>query len=301
MAVSIKVNGVSHTLVHRGSQGVSAATLPDVCRTPMPGGPVAVPYPNVSRSATLSDGTVSVKVDGGMSAAVKGSVFASSSGDEAGALGGVASGTCGRESSWILYSFDVKMEGRNACRLTDKMLQNHGNSADLAGEMQMALVVRTLQDMVCECDQQVQPQPGDTCPSLGQRKHACMNSKIALDRSPLRMVGETAYVRKTGRPAPRPHLRMWLVGEPIHAFFRRIRGNIYPDATILDDQGRPEKFAEFKFRCPAKVPVRRGGPLSTGVQLQAWSRGQRQRTIDLGLRQDPVVTQLPELISNEAC
>jgi len=43
MALTIKVNGL--TLCHKGSGGVSSATLPDVCNTPVPGGPpVPVPY-----------------------------------------------------------------------------------------------------------------------------------------------------------------------------------------------------------------------------------------------------------------
>jgi hypothetical protein len=193
------------------------------------------------------------------------------------------------------------MEGQNACRLTDKKLQNHGNTADMAGELQMAMAVQTLQNMLCECDQQVQPAPDDTCPSLGAKKHECMNSKISQDRSPVKMVGETAYNRKTGLPAARPNTRMMLIGEPIYQFFRRITGNIYPDATILDDYGRPARFAEFKFQCPLPVPTRRGGPASTGTAMQAWSRGQFDRTTALGEKQDPPVTDEPELITNEAC
>ena len=301
MAVTIKVNGTSHTLVHKGSGGVSTATVPDVCKTPSPGGPVPIPYPNVSQTATLAHGTITVNADGGMMIAVKGSEFSASSGDNAGTLGGVKSSTFMKESTWILYSFDVKMEGRNACRLTDKKLQNHGNTADMAGELQMAIAVQTLQDMLCECDQQVQPEPDDTCPLLGAKKHECMNSKISRDRSPVKMVGETAYNRKTGQPAARPNLRMRLIGEPIHHFFRRIRGNIYPDATILDDYGRPAQFVEFKFQCPSPVPTRRGGPASRGTAKQEWSPGQVERTQKLGLKQDPPVTAEPSLVTNELC
>lgn len=45
-----------------------------------------------------------------------------------------------KEATWILYSFDVKMEGKNACRLSDKMMMNHGNTACLAGEVQPPVV-----------------------------------------------------------------------------------------------------------------------------------------------------------------
>lgn len=68
--------------------------------------------------------------------ATKGSEFSLSNGDNAGVAGGVKSSTFMKESTWILYSFDVKMDGSNACRLTDKKFQNHENTADLAGEFQ---------------------------------------------------------------------------------------------------------------------------------------------------------------------
>jgi uncharacterized Zn-binding protein involved in type VI secretion len=135
----VKVNGVANSLVHKGSNGISVATLPDVCKTPSPGGPVPLPYPNVSQSATLKKGTTTVKVDGGNMIAVKGSEFAVSNGDNPGTLGGVKSSTFMKESTWILYSFDVKMQGRNVCRLSDKKFQNHENTVDLGGEFQSFL------------------------------------------------------------------------------------------------------------------------------------------------------------------
>ena len=130
MPVTIKVNGVANSLVHKGSNGVSVATIPDVCKTPTPGGPVPMPYPNISQSATLAKGTTTVKADGGMMIAIKGSEFSLSNGDNPGVAGGVKSSTFMKESTWILYSFDVKMDGGNACRLSDKKFQNHENSGD---------------------------------------------------------------------------------------------------------------------------------------------------------------------------
>jgi hypothetical protein len=137
MAVTVKVSGVANSLVHKGSNGISAATIPDVCKTPSPGGPVPIPYPNVSQTTSLSKGTTTVKADGGMMIAIKGSEFSLSNGDNPGTLGGVKSSTFMKESTWILYSFDVKMDGKNACRLGDKKFQNHENAADLGGEVQL--------------------------------------------------------------------------------------------------------------------------------------------------------------------
>ncbi len=141
MPVTIKVNGVVNSLVHKGSNGISTATIPDVCKTPTPGGPVPIPYPNISQSATLAKGTTTVKADGGNMIAIKGSEFSISSGDEAGTVGGVVSNTFKKESTWITYSFDVKMDGANACRFTDKKFQNHQNTVDMMGEMQATVAV----------------------------------------------------------------------------------------------------------------------------------------------------------------
>jgi len=162
MPVTVKVNGAANSLVHKGSNGVSIATIPDVCKTPSPAGPVPIPYPNISQSATLDKGTTTVKADGGMMIAIKGSEFSLSNGDNAGVAGGVKSSTFMKESTWILYSFDVKMDGQGACRLTDKKFQNHENTVDLAGLFQRPLAVAlgmdpdelAVADCLCEafCD-----------------------------------------------------------------------------------------------------------------------------------------------------
>ena len=134
MAVTIGVNKLS--LVHESSDGVAMATAPDVCNTPTPVGPVPIPYPNVALSSSLAKGTKRVLVDGGSSAAIDSSEFGSSTGDEAGSSGGVGSGATAKEATWLTYSFDVWMEGANACRLTDKMLMNQGNTVCAGGVTQ---------------------------------------------------------------------------------------------------------------------------------------------------------------------
>ncbi len=81
--------------------------------------------------------------------AINGSEFSISNGDEAGSLGGVTSNTFIKESTWILYSFDVKMEGANVCRFSDKKYQNHQNTADLAGVLQAVITVREPEELKC--------------------------------------------------------------------------------------------------------------------------------------------------------
>jgi hypothetical protein len=148
--VTIKVNGTVNALVHKGGSWMSIATVPDVCKTPTPGGPVPMPYPNISQASTLSDGTSTVTVDGGNMAAIKGSKFAMSSGDEPGTLGGVKSNTFKQASTWLLYSFDVKLEGQNACRFSDKKFQNNENTVDAGGVIPLVVQV-ALDEVKMKC------------------------------------------------------------------------------------------------------------------------------------------------------
>jgi hypothetical protein len=119
------VNGL--TIVHKGSSGLAVASAPDVCKTPMPPGPTPIPYPNIAKSADLVDGTTTIKTEGCM-AAIKDCCFVTSTGDEGGtAGGGVSSGVIKGKAKFTSYSFDVKLESKNACRLTDPMSMN-GNA-----------------------------------------------------------------------------------------------------------------------------------------------------------------------------
>jgi hypothetical protein len=102
-----------------------------------------------------------------------------------------------KESTWILYSFDVKMDGKNACRLTDKKFQNHENTVDLAGLFQFPVLVEQADPectvccaIIC-CDEEtkydktlhpdVEDKNGDIisgaeqdCRSLSTTKHSCV-------------------------------------------------------------------------------------------------------------------------------
>jgi uncharacterized protein DUF4150 len=112
-------------IAHGGSNGQSIV-MPDVCKTPSPGGPVPIPYPNVGRSLDASGGPTTVTIDGKMPM-VKGAKYAQSTGDEAGSAGGVMSGVTKGECEFMMYSFDVKIEGKNVCRLGDPLFHNKKN------------------------------------------------------------------------------------------------------------------------------------------------------------------------------
>ena len=115
----------SRGVVHKGSGGQSPV-FPDVCKTPTPAGPVPIPYPNIGMSSNTSGGPSGVKSDGQMPM-VKGAKYTMTSGDEAGSAGGVMSSSIKGEAEFMMYSFDVKFEGKNVCRLGDPLFQNKKN------------------------------------------------------------------------------------------------------------------------------------------------------------------------------
>jgi uncharacterized protein DUF4150 len=121
---TVFVNG--RGVAHQTSGGLSTV-FPDVCKTPSPAGPVPIPYPNIGKAADTSGGPSSVTVDGSMPM-VKDAKYALTSGDEAGSAGGVVSGVFAGEAEFSMYSFDVKLEGRNVCRLGDPLLHNKKNT-----------------------------------------------------------------------------------------------------------------------------------------------------------------------------
>ena len=140
MPATVNVN--SRTVVHASSNGIATA-FPDVCKTPSPGGPIPIPYPNIAQSSDTSQGSRQVKVDGNP-IMLQGSVFATSTGDEAGSAGGgVASNTVKGKAEFVAYSFDVKVEGKGVPRLGDMMLQNKQSSPNTPPfpEVQPPLVV----------------------------------------------------------------------------------------------------------------------------------------------------------------
>ena len=115
----------SRGIAHKGSGGMSTV-FPDVCKTPSPGGPVPIPYPNIGKSSDTSKGPKKVTTDGKMPM-VKGAKYSTSTGDEPGSAGGVISGVNKGECEFMMYSFDVKFEGKNVCRLGDPLWHNKKN------------------------------------------------------------------------------------------------------------------------------------------------------------------------------
>lgn len=124
MPVTVGVNSLS--VVHAESGGVSIA-FPDTCLTPAAPSPQKVPYPNVALSSDADQTSKQVTCDG-VPICLSDSTFRMSTGDEAGEGLGVGSGSIQGKAEFILYSFDVKVEGKNVPRATDLMLHNDRNT-----------------------------------------------------------------------------------------------------------------------------------------------------------------------------
>ena len=121
----VYANGRS--ILHAGDGQEHVAAPPDVCKTPSPGGPVPVPYPNIASDRDLAKGTKRVKI-AGEPVANAGSHLKTSTGDEAGtAGGGLMSAKTKGKLTWGSSSPDVKFEGKGVVRFMD-VTQHNGNS-----------------------------------------------------------------------------------------------------------------------------------------------------------------------------
>jgi hypothetical protein len=124
MGTKVFANGRGISCEDSGGQSI---VFPDVCKTPSPGGPIPIPYPNIGKSSDADKGPKTVTVNGKMPM-VKEAQYKTSTGDEAGSAGGgVVSGSTKGPSEFMMYSFDVKFEGKNVCRLGDPLFHNKKN------------------------------------------------------------------------------------------------------------------------------------------------------------------------------
>lgn len=122
----------SRSISHAGDGSTIVAVAPDVCKTPSPGGPIPVPYPNIAKLSELADGTTQVRI-ARSSVAVEGASLKTSTGDEAGTAGGgvISSKTKGK-MSWVSASPDVLFEGKGVIRFLEPTLHN-GNANNTTG------------------------------------------------------------------------------------------------------------------------------------------------------------------------
>jgi uncharacterized Zn-binding protein involved in type VI secretion len=307
------------TPVTKGSKGIAAATLPNICKMPPPPPPFApTPLPNIGNSGSSPSGySKSVKIEG-QPVAIRGASFGSK-GDIAskGTGGGIISMNVEGPTKFIAPgSLDVKIEGKSVQLLGDQMLNNCGpsgspaNSATMGGVLQAPTAAAVLTDIAKNCDQQTSPTDANgnkkSCTKLGNEKHACCESAIQEHRSknppngepPIE--GEQGYKRpaldQQNRPVPnadgtfpapqptggpRPDLAAAFAqgGGAVRQAFAALAGNCYPDAAIINADGS-KTFVDFKFPCPEGHPSGKG--VSKGGKKTSMSPSQQGSYDGLG-------------------
>lgn len=169
MQETVSINGL--TLCHKHSDGWVRSTLPDVCKSP----DKPVPYTNTAYARDLDKGTTTVFSHGGAMNGIKGSEFYRSFGDEPGTGGGVKSGVQLDRATWLSWSPNVFMEGRNVTRLTDRMLLNKGNTISAGGYYtgEVQGPDRKIMDQLCNyaCG----------CKQAGMARQSCVERAIMSD------------------------------------------------------------------------------------------------------------------------
>lgn len=189
------------TILHKGDGLKHVAMAPDVCKTPSPGGPVPIPYPNVAKSSDLKRGTKSVVLSG-QPAGIASSSIRTSSGDEAGtAGGGLISGKTKGTLKWLRYSFDVKFEGKGVVRFLDEGIHN-GNSGNTYGKLQGGTYpgkAPKKEDIICDNCKQSIDSPGHA--QLKPSSAASQAADAANDRTAAAVVVDGAkkpFIGKAG-------------------------------------------------------------------------------------------------------
>lgn len=115
--------------------GQCVASVPDVCKTPTPGGPVPIPYPNIGMATQAIKTSTKVKF-AGRPVLHKMSEMPMSTGDEAGTAGGVVSSMNMNKVIYQKGSSKVRIEGKDCEHLSAPTGQN-GMNANTMG-MQIA-------------------------------------------------------------------------------------------------------------------------------------------------------------------
>lgn len=120
--------------------GGQCVGFPDVCKTPSPGGPIPIPYPNIAMANQANGSTCSSKVKIlNKKVCTTKTEISMSSGDEAGtAGGGVVSSKFKGPALYKKGSSKVKVEGSPMVHLTSMVALNGGSNANMPAGVQVA-------------------------------------------------------------------------------------------------------------------------------------------------------------------
>lgn len=189
------------TPVTEGTNGVAAATLPNVCKMPGPPAPfVPTPLPNVGKSGTDPKKYSKSVTIGGKKVAIRGATFGSM-GDVAskGTGGGLVSSNVEGPTSFVgPGSMDVKIEGKNVQLLGDPMLNNCGPGGSPANAATMMGVFQKNGDLIVVTGQ-------DSCP-LCKKTHG---STVKLKETPVTKADAAQLAKKLFKRVNEENLVPW--------------------------------------------------------------------------------------------
>ncbi|MEM7160638.1 MAG: PAAR-like domain-containing protein [Myxococcota bacterium] len=216
------------TPVTKGSMGITAATMPNICKMPGPPAPfVPAPLPNIGKSGdNLKGATKKVKIEGKV-IAIKGATF-KSMGDvpSKGTGGGMVSANTHGPSKFVSPgSMNTKAEGKNIHLLSEPTTNNNSNPPNsgttmLAQAATAPAIVAALEKIAEECEDQVgnvdpnDPDAKEKCKKRrlkdGKAKHDCCAEKVeqaqadrAKNGQPPNAYSEPAYTQSTGQAITR--------------------------------------------------------------------------------------------------
>jgi hypothetical protein len=306
--ISVGVNP-PHTPVTAGSDGISAATTPNVCKMPGPPAPfVPTPLPNIGQSNDRpGDYTQTVKIEG-KAIAIRGSYFMSKGDIASKGTGGglISAATHGKTEFVAPGSMNVNAEGENIQYLGD-MMTNNGASPSNGGTTLKELQapnpdmdpVNYLTAVMCYCNT-IKPskKKKENCRKLGRRKHACCDRILKRHQksgNPPHVGGEQGY--RLGNDMASQALNMSR-GQARAAGV--LSASCWPDACFTGPDGNVRGFADFKFRCPDELRK------DKSAGHPGWTRypggfDQRMKYMMIGMGLDPPATMEPLLINTSAC
>ncbi|MEO1362786.1 MAG: DUF4150 domain-containing protein [Pseudomonadota bacterium] len=225
------VNANMLTLSHKGTMGFEINTVPDVCKTPAGSAVIPVPYVIISKSSDLAKGTTKTFADGGNSIAHRPSVHSRCTGDEPGTLKGVISSTNIHQSHWITFSPTVYAEGKNVCRLTDKMFMNNRNCiSGTGGHFEIPHPPGSIMFELCQIFCEARKEWHD-CKASGKAK--CKKpSKIAEEKTKAKLKNKNSKLNKAVDPAGKGK-----VGGAEKQFFVNNKGRFNGKRKVYDEKG----------------------------------------------------------------
>lgn len=191
---------------HKGSGGTGQA-FPDVCLSPPspPAGPVPIPYQNLAQASNLMMGSMTVSFDGQPTALEDSSFVMTSTGDEGGTLGGnVVTHMIKGKAYFMLWSFDVKVEGKGVDRHTDPMGQNCASPPPGGLTAAAKVIAKKAERVRKKCKKTYGKKDRHGTPNAAQRRAVNKpNAKCWECKSPSPRGWKKAPPPKPGTPAPR--------------------------------------------------------------------------------------------------